>query len=506
MPDVDRGGLPWGMRPLLVALALLVAVAPAAQDQGPVVVVHYMPWFQAPETSGYWGWHWTMDHFDPSQTGPDGQREIASHLYPAVGPYDSRDPDVLEYHALLMRVAGVDGVVADWYGTSDLYDYPLIDQATDLLFDAAGKAGLQFAICYEDATLNQLVSQGRIEAGREPYQAQQDFDAVAQRWAGDDRYLRHDGAPVVLNFGPQNASMRSSRAWDVAFAGFAERPALVTQDARGASAAGAFPWPPMSLSQNGTLSPARLGQYLDQFYAASAGWPLAVGGAWPGFHDVYAQAGVGPSYGFLDDRDGATFAETFQRATEAGVPIIQIATWNDFGEGTAIEPTAEFGTRYLEQIQTAVRGWRALPFDAADLALPLRLHDLRRSHGGDAEADARLDQAAAHLAAGEPGAARALLDAFATETTPDPTPLGLTVGPNPARGPVTVTVDLPSAADLSVEVVDATGRAVARLAGGPRAAGPSVFRWDAAGLAPGLYAVRVRAGARLATQTVALVR
>lgn len=493
------------MRSILLAFALLVSNGAAAQDDGPVIVVHYMPWFQAPSTSGYWGWHWTMNHFDPSQVGGDGQRKIASHLYPEIGPYDSRDPDVLEYHALLLRVAGIDGAVADWYGTGQLYDYPLIDEATGLLFEQLGDAGLQFAVCYEDATLGQLVAQGVIEAGGERDQARADLDAVAQRWAGDARYLRHDGAPVVLNFGPQ--VLRSSADWEFALAGFAEPPAFVTEDRRVAPAAdSAFPWPPMWASQNGTLTATRLAQYLDSFYAAANSWPLTVGGAWPGFHDIYAQAGVRASYGFLDDRDGATFAETFQRAVDAGVPIIQVATWNDFGEGTAIEPTVEFGTRYLEQIQDAVRGWRALPFDADDLALPLRLYRLRQSRDGDAAADAQLDQAAAALVAGDPAAARAALDGLATATASPLAPLAVTVGPNPARGPVTVAVRTPVATDVTVEVIDALGRTVATLADGPQAAGVLRLRWDPSNTGAGVYVVRVRAGERVITRTAVVLR
>lgn len=493
------------MRTLCLLALLLPGTAAMAQDEPPVVVVHYMPWFQTPAVSGYWGWHWTMNHFDPAQTDAEGRRAIASHLYPAIGPYDSRDPAVLEYHALLLRVAGVNGAVADWYGTGALYDYPLIDQATDRLFDALGDAGLSFAICYEDATLAQLVANGVIEAGGEAAQARADLDAVAQRWAGDDRYLRLGGAPVVLNFGPQ--VLHASADWEAALGGFAEAPVFVTEDHRLAPAAdGAFPWPPMWASEGGTLTPARLGQYLDAFYSEGAGWPLAVGGAWPGFHDMYAQAGVGASYGYLDDRGGATFAETFQRAVDAGVPLIQVATWNDFGEGTAIEPTVEFGTRYLEQIQTAVRGWRDLPFDADDLALPLRLYQLRQTLDGDVEAEARLDEAAAFLASGAPDAARSLLDAFDTATEGGPVPLTVAVGPNPARGPVAVSVDLPVAVDLRVEVLDVTGRTVALLAEGSHAAGSVSLQWRAEAAAAGVYVVRVRADEAVVTRTVVLVR
>ena len=67
------------------------------------VFVHYMPWFQSKDFSGEWGMHWKMDRCNPNNIGADGKREIASHFYPLAEPYDSSDPVVLDYHALLMK-------------------------------------------------------------------------------------------------------------------------------------------------------------------------------------------------------------------------------------------------------------------------------------------------------------------------------------------------------------------------------------------------------------------
>ncbi len=66
-----------------------------------------------------------VDSFDPEQVDPDGRRQIASRYYPAIGPYDSADPVVLEYHCLLMKLAGIDGVIVDWYGQDEYLDLPL---------------------------------------------------------------------------------------------------------------------------------------------------------------------------------------------------------------------------------------------------------------------------------------------------------------------------------------------------------------------------------------------
>ncbi len=79
---------------LLSCLFLAPAAAPA-QTASKVVMVYYMPWFTAKPYSGNWGWHWTMDHFNPDQVNASGERQIASWYYPLIGPYDSADPAVM---------------------------------------------------------------------------------------------------------------------------------------------------------------------------------------------------------------------------------------------------------------------------------------------------------------------------------------------------------------------------------------------------------------------------
>ena len=61
----------------------------------------------------------------------------------------------------------------------------------------------------------------------------------------------------------------------------------------------------------------------------------------------------------------------------SGSPIIQLATWNDFGEGTCIEPTREYGYRYLEAIQDARRKFPDEPFALSSGRPPAPLPNLR---------------------------------------------------------------------------------------------------------------------------------
>ncbi len=407
------------MTPLKTAVALLAIVSlptilfAEPPPPPPILMVHYMPMYQSKALGGSWGWHWTMNHYNPETFDEQGRRRIASHYYPLIGPYDSRDADLVEYHVLLMKVAGIDGAIADWDGSSSLYDYPLINSGTIKLFNALSAAGLRFAVCYEDQTITQLINNGRITADQAVEQGQRDMTYVLNHWANQPAYLTLDGKPVVLNFGPQY--FYSEPAWAAILSVFSAGAQFFPLNNRlGTVAAGAFPWPPMWLSVGGVLAPEVLHQYLDDFYSSATTWPIVVGGAVPGFHDIYQEAGVQPSYGYLDARNGLTFSETLDRALLAHPQVIQIVTWNDFNEGTNIEPTQEYGYQYLEYVQNVARGFHALPYTSEDLALPYTLYGLRKAHHGDAPVMALLSQAAAFIVSGEPARARAIFAALQT--------------------------------------------------------------------------------------------
>ena len=472
------------------------------------IMVHYMPWYQAKPYAGNWGWHWTMDHFNPDVVDDDDRRSIASHFYPLVGPYDSRDPDLLEYHTLLMKVAGIDGVIVDWYGTSSLFDYPLIHDATERLFEAVRTAGLSFAICYEDQTVSNLINYGSITPGQAIQHAQDDMTFVRDVWTSDPAYLRLDGAPVILNFGPQYFT--SASAWQQIFSVFAEEPAFFTLDTRlDPVAAGAFAWPPMHMSSGGTLSRTVLDRYLNLFYAhGTLEWPSFVGGAFPGFHDIYAEAG-GTSYGFLSAQNGQTFDRTLQRALDAGAPIVQIVTWNDFGEGTNVEPTREYGYDYLARIQETVQALRGLPFSRGDLEIPLQIFELRKRYEDDSPVTAALDEVAAHIIDGDAEAARSMLETL-TDVDRDPPGLpsaktGLQVFPNPASRAATIQISLTETARIDLAIYDALGRKLAVVAEGHHPAGTHEVLLDTATLVPGMYLIHLKTSSERLTRPMVVV-
>ncbi len=363
-----------------------------------------MPWFVSKPYSGSWGWHWTMNHFNPSLLKSNGQAQIASWYYPLLGPYDSCDPAVLECHVLLMKLAGIDGVIVDWYGMDSFNDYAINNQRTLALFNYTRKAGLKFALCYEDSTIQQELNGKFISAATAISHAQQTFLYAQSNFFTDPTYLRLKGAPVLLNFGPQY--FKNSSDWVSIFSVLnpSNHPAFFTEDNRLPAGSGAFDWPPMWLSRGGTnsLTPSQLEEYLSNFEQNARSWPAFISSAFPRFHDIYAQAGSNPSYGYLDDANGAILTNTLLRAITNRSDIVQLVTWNDFGEGTSLEPTAEYGFRDLSLVQDLRRQYLQPDFayNTNDLSMALRLYNLRQQYSHNPTISAELDRVFTNIVSG----------------------------------------------------------------------------------------------------------
>ncbi len=387
------------------------------EPERPLLMAHYMPWYQTPSVTGYWGWHWTMNHFDPSRKDEKGRPDIASYYLPLTGPYDSRDDALLEYQVLLMRLSGIDGVIVDWYGMEDFWDYAVLNAATNKLFAYVKKAGLRFAICYEDQSIKHMVDNKHLSVKDAYDHGQKVMRYLQDTWFQDEAYLKVLGRPVLFTFGPQY--FKSATDWDRLFSGLDVAPALITLDGHTESAGlSSYPWPPMWAGKNGVLDQKTLIDYLNSFYKKAARWDYVVAGAFPGFKDIYKEAGVSTEARYLDPSDGETFRLTMQIALDQKPDVIQLITWNDYGESTSIEPTEEWGYRYLEMVQEVRRATdpAGFGFEADDLRLPLRLFALRRKYANDATVNARLDRVFESILAGDLDLARSILDEYPVQS------------------------------------------------------------------------------------------
>lgn len=399
---------------LLVGASLRPTVAQKSPARGeatrPLLLAHYMPWYEANPAQKQWGWHWTMNHYHPEQF-VNGQREAASHYHPLLGLYDSGDSDALECHALLMKFAGIDGVLIDWYGTDAYLDYSTNHQHTLAIIDAVKKAGLKYAIVYEDASVPGMIAAKRFPQPQAVAHAKTLLQWMQSGWFTDPAYLKEGDRPLFLDFG---AGYYLGDQWKQIFAGLPHPPAFYTESNLRLPAVGAFDWPQPGKGTEGSF------QEMDRFYTAAKSWPGFIPVAFPRFHDIYVEAGVQKSWGTIEDREGKTYEETLERALKSGASFIQLATWNDWGEGTQIEPSVEFGYRDLEATQRLRRKYvkTAIPYTTQDLRLPVELYQLQKKLASNTKAQAGLKEISALLFAGKLDLARKRLTVMEKRETP----------------------------------------------------------------------------------------
>jgi len=339
--------------------------------------VHYMPWFENKTTSGTgkWGWHWTMNNQNPDIMDATGKRQIASHFYPKIGPYASSDPDLIEYHLLLMKYSGIDGILIDWYGSSDVNDYGSNKRNTEALVNMIDKVGLKFAIVYEDATIKQVLSSN--PSSDAVSLARNDMNYLQQNFFSKSSYIKINNSPLLLDFGPSYFHQASD--WVNIVSACSPKPCFMplwgTSSQTGAASTGEFIW----VDQVN----------IDTKYATKGNFTSFIGGAWPGFHDFYKEGNAGNNLFVIDYNNGAVWNDLLNKAKANNINYLQLITWNDFGEGTMIEPTEEFGYSYLTRLQS----FAGTTYQQSDLESIAKQYALRKSKAADASAKQALDQA-----------------------------------------------------------------------------------------------------------------
>lgn len=379
---------------LLVSLAVIAAASSMKMETRAYngkVYVHIMPWFDTPQSQGFWGIHWTMANKNPNNVDGSGRREIAAHYYPEIHPYASGDATVVEYQLLLMKYAGVAGVLIDWPGTVNAWDYPQNLRNSEAIIRGVKQVGLEYAIVYEDHNIKMAYDAGFITNMMDA--AQGDMRYLQNNYFNGGNYIWYNGNPLLLVFGPQ--TFKNPNEWNQIFSVLSNKPTFLTLWYQGqeANSAGEYCWIYQDFLEG-----------LRNFYQNR---PLGVkmGGVYPGFNTFYAQGGwPGPDFSIPVNTN--TWSQTLDLAIAGNVPFFQINTWNDYGEGTIVEPTREFGNQFLTILQQKIGSI----FTETELILVKNLYDKRVEFKGDAAKQAELDLVAADLIAMNPQSARAKLN------------------------------------------------------------------------------------------------
>jgi hypothetical protein len=344
------------LSPYLSTMARSAASGPGEWNlPGPTphLIAHCVPWFSVREsaTDSTLTWrHWKGDYgpakHDPNNRRPDGLRDIASVYYPLIGPYSQWSPNVIRYHLETAKAAGIQGFFLDWNGQGDFTDLRVPQ-----FLDEAQRLGMKIGICYEEKiTFDWRQPKTRAEALQ---LIKSDLQYIQSRYMGHPAYLRRNGLPFLFQFngwgqgalGPKYLTPEEY----VQVLGTLPHPIVLGRQgldpAYSTSAQSRYLWftfNPHELLSFGPDARKMIDAGQLQFFMHMMS---------PGFNDTGVWGwGGGPR---VVDRKGlSTLRSTFDHAFDNGPELIQIVTWNDFNEGTVIEPTRENGFQYLDAIAT----------------------------------------------------------------------------------------------------------------------------------------------------------
>ncbi|HEX5417459.1 MAG TPA: endo-1,3-alpha-glucanase family glycosylhydrolase [Chloroflexota bacterium] len=300
-----RGWIRYVWAVTLVISALLSAIpTPTGAAAGPPVLAMYYAWY------------------DGNSWGPGRMSD-----YPPA-PYQSADRSTIERQVTQAQGAGIDGFELDWYGPNN----PTDSNLATLLSVAQGhgfKATIDF-----DLTSPFIHNPGDTT----------NFLNYAKRYFANPAWLKLNGKPVVVFY--------HTRAYSVA-----TWSAIRAQVDPGHSAVwigegddfsylnvfdGIHPY---SIAWSG--NPA--GQ-LQSYASRARSYPgkLWMATVMPGYDDTH----LGRAGAFAVNRQGgAYYASVWQGAIASRPDLISITSWNEWPEGTQIEPSKSYGNLYLQLTQ-----------------------------------------------------------------------------------------------------------------------------------------------------------
>jgi len=295
------------------------------------VLAFYYTWYGRPENQGRW-LHW-------SDVKPDEHDIASSTHYPAKGAYDSHDPEIINYHIDLAKRNGVDAFICTWWGQGRFDDH-----AFGKVLDIGEKHNFEATIYWETAP-------GKDEA--KIAQAVNDLMYVLQKYAHHKAFLRLDGKPVIFVYGRvmeqvsisewQEIITRTRQKYDKDFIliadGYQEGYARIFDGVHTYNICG---WvqgkSPEALYELSGKSFSRSVQLAKKYGKISCITII------PGYDDTkIRKPGIN-----AERMDGETYRILWEQAIKADPDWILITSWNEWHEGSEIEPSWEHGDKYIQ--------------------------------------------------------------------------------------------------------------------------------------------------------------
>jgi hypothetical protein len=315
----------------LIALPLFLPCAEAAlRDEGssPLVLAFYYNWF------------------DENTWTPEKISDFPITLY------SSRDRETVVRHIAQAQEAGIDAFVVAWYGPQ--VEGNPTETNLALLLEVADDTAFRVSVEFGPDSPFIQSQQDVVDALRH----------VLQVHAGHPSFLWVEGRPVIFFWRLDNIPLAPGQtpleAWqavrdqvdpDHESIWIAEGVEVAYQQVFDGHHLYSIAW---SKEVNDTLSD--WGYRIRRYNAQHGTDKLWVATVMPGYNDLK----TGRADAFVREREGGQFyRDTWQAAMDSGADWVVITSWNEWVEGSQIEPSVSYGNLYLDLTRELAAQFRA---------------------------------------------------------------------------------------------------------------------------------------------------
>lgn len=338
---------------ILVVMLSLLSMQAIAQDLSRSVFCFYYNWYGNPAHDGqYIHWAHPVLRSGASDTTTrclPGGNDIAANFYPALGAYSSLDRDIVKQHMQMISEAGIGVIVVTWWGKNDF-----MDKGIPLILDEAAAAGIKVAFHIEPFNgRNAATTRQAIEYIMDTYGSHAAFYRSAKYRNRPfffiyDSYLT-DAREWARLLQPGGAlSIRNSK-YDAVMIGL-----WVKQQETAFFKQAGFDGMYTYFASAGFTYGSTPANWKNMQQWAANNKKLFIPCVGPGYIDTRVRPWNNRN---TNDREGGEYySRMFRTAIESGAPCIGITSFNEWHEGTQIEPAIPFDAKEFNYLDYEPQG------------------------------------------------------------------------------------------------------------------------------------------------------